>query len=560
VAVHGVGDQYSYATIQSVVNQFCHFHGQPAAVPLGRFHTGQAPFSICPPFPPGTFDHLAFAEVYWARIPRQVVDDKHTMEEAKKWAATLVERLRLSWKQAGNGAGAKNADFDRVKLVLEEMIETLAVVERLCFLADKAGLFRFDLKQLLEDYLGDVQIVAEFASERRKILDTFAQTMDQVSRVNPEADLFVIAHSEGTVISLLGLLEAGCQPDPPKWFRRVRGFMTLGSPIDKHLMLWPGLFPAARPTEPGQERRIQWRNYYDKGDPIGFELDGTRRWLEANGWDQVFSFTEADDFGFVRYPFPGKAHVDYWNDREVFGHFIETVVEDPVKSAPPRRERKGPQSLQLKKWSSYVLPYLGLTALLMIGVFMLYKTVTGAIDQAASDNWTAILHLVPGITIMVLGVTVASRIPRLTRDWRWRVAAVGLGLGLALLALKISAGGASAGPRFLDDFSDSQYLYGAMGVVIVVSLVSAIWPASGTVPLILIGSAVVATMVVYGLLRESPTEKGAVWPVFLATAAFLYLWWLAALLFDLVFVWHNQIRTAKAVKALALLAGKPHSA
>ena len=35
VAVHGIGDQYSYATIQSVVNQFCEFYGQPAAVRPG---------------------------------------------------------------------------------------------------------------------------------------------------------------------------------------------------------------------------------------------------------------------------------------------------------------------------------------------------------------------------------------------------------------------------------------------------------------------------------------------------------------------------------------------
>jgi hypothetical protein len=33
-----------------------------------------------------------------------------------------------------------------------------------------------------------------------------------------------------------------------------------------------------------------------------------------------------------------------------------------------------------------------------------------------------------------------------------------------------------------------------------------------------------------------------VWPVILAGAAFLYLWWLAILIFDLAFVWHRYIR------------------
>jgi hypothetical protein len=38
--------------------------------------------------------------------------------------------------------------------------------------------------------------------------------------------------------------------------------------------------------------------------------------------------------------------------------------------------------------------------------------------------------------------------------------------------------------------------------------------------------------------------------VVLAAAAFLYLWWLAAHLFDLVFVWHRYIRSSLANKML----------
>lgn len=558
VAVHGVGDQYSFATLQSVVNQFCHFHGQPAAVPLGRFHTGQAPFSISPPFPSGTFDHLAFAEVYWAKIPREVVDDQHTMEEAKKWAATLVERVRLSWNQSARGKGFANADFDRIGLVLEEMIQTLAVVERLCYLAERAGLFSFNLRKLLDSYLGDVQIVAEFDGERRKILDAFAETMVQAHRVNEKAEIFVIAHSEGTVISLLGLLEAGRGSPPPSWLAQVRGFMTLGSPIDKHLLLWPTLFPPAPPSSRlVLPQKIQWRNYYDRGDPIGFELDGTRYWIAAHGWDRVFDFTDDDDFGFVRYPFPGKAHVDYWNDREVFGHFIETVVKEESPGAPTgkRRERNGPRTLQLKKWSSYVLPYLGLTALLMLGVFILYKAVISATEPATASNLRVMFHLVPGVTLMLLGVTVASRIPRLTHSNGWRLFAWLLGFALAILALWISE--AAHAPQFLNDISNTNYLIGALVVVILVTMVTAFRPALGLKPLIVLGTLMVALIVAYGVYKQGSGEGGAIWPVFLATAAFLYLWWLAALLFDLVFVWHTQIRTSRAVETLARLAGGP---
>jgi hypothetical protein len=37
-------------------------------------------------------------------------------------------------------------------------------------------------------------------------------------------------------------------------------------------------------------------------------------------------------------------------------------------------------------------------------------------------------------------------------------------------------------------------------------------------------------------------EAGPIWPVFPAGAAFLYLWWLAIITFDLTFVWHLYIR------------------
>jgi len=41
-----------------------------------------------------------------------------------------------------------------------------------------------------------------------------------------------------------------------------------------------------------------------------------------------------------------------------------------------------------------------------------------------------------------------------------------------------------------------------------------------------------------------------VWPVLLSGAAFLYLWWLAALIFDLGFVWQRYVRHSIALKRL----------
>jgi hypothetical protein len=49
---------------------------------------------------------------------------------------------------------------------------------------------------------------------------------------------------------------------------------------------------------------------------------------------------------------------------------------------------------------------------------------------------------------------------------------------------------------------------------------------------------------VFGPEESHSPQKGSIWPVFLAGAAFLYLWWLAALFFDLVVVWHHYIRSS----------------
>ena len=142
---------------------------------------------------------------------------------------------------------------------------------------------------------------------------------------------------------------------------RIRGLMTLGSPIDKHLVLWPELFGTGPPRHT-PDRPIHWRNYYDRGDPIGFALDDARSWLEVHRWDKVFAFPPDHDHGFTRYPLPGKAHVDYWTDDTVFGHFITNVVKEPPEGSksPPRLEYADPPAdRRLKKWLSYIVPYVG---------------------------------------------------------------------------------------------------------------------------------------------------------------------------------------------------------
>ncbi|MEO5719257.1 MAG: hypothetical protein ABIR29_11915 [Chthoniobacterales bacterium] len=53
-------------------------------------------------------------------------------------------------------------------------------------------------------------------------------------------------------------------------------------------------------------------------------------------------------------------------------------------------------------------------------------------------------------------------------------------------------------------------------------------------------------------VTEVLAPRPPVWPVLLSGATFLYLWWLAALIFDLGFVWQRYIRNSLANDRLML--------
>ncbi|MDQ6622961.1 MAG: hypothetical protein M3Y86_05685 [Verrucomicrobiota bacterium] len=421
IAIHGIGDQYRHATIQSVVTRFGRYFDFPAAVPLGSFHSPstklsafsfQSPTGRSTPIPPALAE-IGFLEVYWAHIPRGVQKEGYIIEEAKAWARTVAERVRLNYGQdLRRDLDIREQDFRSAAAILQEMIETIAILGNLCFLAEKAGLFKFDLDELLTAYLGDVQLVADFASYRKEIVQRLRDILDPLwaalQAEDQAPEIYIVAHSEGTVVAFMGLLDAMSQTNPadrPAWIDSVRGFMTIGSPIDKHLILWPDIWEPffkardpqgreASPANPPIKRPIRWRNYYDYGDPVGFDLDTVRDWMgeKEHYWKNAFEFEREDDFGFGRYVLPGAAHNEYWGDRVVFGHFIQNVMEiDPVKGWS---FAKGPHSRWWAMAGSWVIPYLLGFAIVYSGTYLLYKSLRAYVAPTAAEEAAA----VPGST------------------------------------------------------------------------------------------------------------------------------------------------------------------
>lgn len=375
VAVHGIGKQSRFSTVRSVATQLANSQAlsgtgkvRPVAPqPLGYFHsdvrsvTSVRLVDDAESLKDSDLKSVGFAEVFWADIPQEVAKEGRTLEETKAWARTVVARAQALCERAKKDPNRNwivPPDFSLAGEVLDEIIETVYVLENLTFIAEKAGLFKFDLREVLEDYLGDVQLVTEFSYYRTDVVGRFHEAMRSINEQHPNAHLHIVAHSEGSVVSFLGLLHAMCgrklhpadaqkgqdakieeTKEIPAWLKQVRGFMTIGSPIDKHLLLWWRLwenFDAALAKRSLPAGQIRWRNYYDYGDPVGFKLDSARLWL-AKKEIRTFEFCGCKDcrhdMGFARYLLPGAAHNEYWNDSDVFEHFISNVVKTPFSVA-----------------------------------------------------------------------------------------------------------------------------------------------------------------------------------------------------------------------------------
>jgi hypothetical protein len=580
VAIHGIGSQTRGSTVREVVRQFGDRQKKKLPLmPLGFFHIDPAFSTLVSRLsndPGDSLSKIGFVEVFWADIPRGIVQKEDTLEETKAWGRTIVSRAQALYESKTTQAGTKlvPADFTLAAGVVEEVVEAMAVLENLCTLSDKAGIFRFDLASLLRDYVDDVQVVTEFEPFRREIVLCFHKIMAGIERAfrncnYPLPEIHIVAHSEGTVVSFLGLLEAlsGLPiPDPDAgsgqpatistgWIERVRGYMTIGSPIDKHLVLWPRLWDQVRgKLKLGGPPRIKWRNYYDHGDPIGFKLDTAREFLREQQC-AIFEFDgDKHDFGFSRYPLPGKAHNDYWKDADVFGHFIDDVVS-PAKE--PSEPPKPPQNKPWPRTVSLALPYVIVFALHVGAVYALFKGIS-AFFKIPPELSAVALQLV-ALGAFFNTVTIAARLPRLTKAiaprLRGLTTLVLLG-GFAILCLGSAAtyvGEAIA--RVVKLPADSLQTAGQLTIALIgVIVVLTGWlaprkPRWGRRLLITVGGLLVVGIVAINWLYGK-TSGEPLWPAILGSAGFIYLWWLGILLFDLTFIWHRYVRQAVAIQSL----------
>jgi hypothetical protein len=372
-----------------------------------------------------------------------------------------------------------------------------------------------------------------------------AGVTDPVNDSGDLPELYLVAHSEGSVVMFIALLTALSARQKYPWIAAIKGVMTIGSPIEVHHLLWPNLWQSLAPDTAAAVTPIPWCNYLDHGDPIAYELRATREWMQTTGFARALALRE---FAFSRSFVPGKAHTDYWTDDAVFGHFFETVVKlrrderNVPKPADPVPDR------HLAQISSYVLPQVLIAALHFLATFVLYRAIYAALAPNANLSVGDVGQDVFGIGLLLLGMTAVARIPRLTASLFWRsFSLISLVAALAVYVWVTSAATRATLGAIFGSHTTAGVSFAVLSIALVSGWAGSRWPRTGVRTLPILGLLGTFGLVGAQLYRAYSPDRHdvSVWPVLLASVAFFYLWWLGALLFDLVFVWNVHVRHSK---------------
>lgn len=466
IVVHGIGDQAPNETALGFMNEFIHALPQNQSNRLTVNNLIESVDHIRDPettghkrsFQPAnivysdatTVNVIGFSEVYWQPITDQYfeINRKNLPIPIFTWAHSISTRLLEPGRR-----------FAQWRSAIENLEKTLQLAKQLAALSKKLALFN----TMLEKFLGDVQMYAESDQIRQEINQHFFHVIARVGEFSRNAgnhivkgveqrkrlmqqlaasdsnkafsdaahnrylqdfaefnsfadqdiDIYVIAHSEGTVVAYNSLVWAAMvREDATRhsnddeftraksayetvqavsdfdWLPKVKGLVTLGSPLDKHFLIWRSRFRKHLLSD-NPPCKIPWQNYTDANDPVGYELTELKKSeLGDLPTDAIRMFDNANnDHCYKRYLIPGKAHVDYWSDRAIYKRIIR-LMDLSTEQPPPLNDR----------WWAKFLPlldiplYAGICLLLAgAGAFFLYRF-------AQTLHW----GYLPGLFITVL--------------------------------------------------------------------------------------------------------------------------------------------------------------
>ena len=339
VVVHGIGDQRENETVIGFMNEF--IRSMPDEIrddvnihnllggPLGTPRLGEPAYLTIGKQDKTPDYAIAFSEVFW-----QPVTNKYLLEHLQPpipiftWAHSVNTRLFHGGPR-----------FRTAREAIDNLETMLDLIKRLAVIYKKSG----QLAYILERFLGDVEMYVESRDLRDDINQRVMDILERDEAISEEVawlltrhnqencfdrrDIYVVAHSEGTVVAYYSLVQAAAEREQNAarrtWLPRVSGLVTMGSPLDKHYSIWENRFLKSTLKET-PEKKIDWYNYWDRSDPVGMTLTVLK--THDTGTDAGKLFNVKFDEGFARYPIPGKAHTDYWTDREIHTDILHKVL------------------------------------------------------------------------------------------------------------------------------------------------------------------------------------------------------------------------------------------
>lgn len=324
-------------------------------------------------------ENFRFIDMHWADVMQDHFGDYG--QPVESWTASLIDRLKLR-------------DLDTEHNWIPELIESIRKgilpVKNLFTLKQRllTGTNNTLNDTIFNRFLGDAQLYGEYTVTRAEAVYRFHERLADVHTAHLEEmekdptvgnpRYVVIAHSLGSIMSFDALIYAhgkkthnkhglpvldfssfsipGYQPHDqhendkeihlPRmdWVPFVDTFISLGSPIDKYLILWWMNYEHLidrdwletdssnlenSPAQIFEKTKIQHYNYCDEQDPVGHELDTA---YTAEVVSDIFE--KKEDTVFMRYNTPGVAHVAYWEDLPLLRHIVHYAIDRKPESEP----------------------------------------------------------------------------------------------------------------------------------------------------------------------------------------------------------------------------------
>ena len=351
--------------------------------------------------------NIRFVDLCWADIMESDADD--ICQSVDVWAEGLMGRLKLKNQKAK----LNHCEYAKVPSwiikILSNLVDIFIILQTLMSFKIKEVEYK-----IFTEFLGDVQLYGEYPITRGKAIRRFHRLMARIEEghkkelaekglpYSEKPTYTIIAHSLGTIMSLDSLLYAHVNPDirtgpshsnfsnlpfpgyltkedasrkgdidfiNTNWVERVKSFVTLGSPIDKYLVMWwlNYKYLLEKDIWKGPVRNpIKHFNYSDELDPVGHNLDIVEQTV---GYQRIFK--KEKDVVFNRYSVFGAAHNEYWKDCELFRAIYANTVA---------RKNDNAQFQEVKRFS--LLNYLKL----LLSTYLVGPLLVSAI-AAMSFEW-----------------------------------------------------------------------------------------------------------------------------------------------------------------------------